>query len=55
MHCQKLILPVLRPPDLTRILELEPDNKHAAAKLRALEPTVEAKREALKKEMLGAP
>ena len=39
--------------DYTRVLELEPGHKAAAARLKALEPVLEAKREALKEEMLS--
>ena len=35
------------------MLELEPGHKAAAARLKALEPVLEAKREALKEEMLS--
>ena len=44
----------LRSPaaDYTRVLELEPGHKAAAARLKALQPVLDAKREALKEEML---
>jgi len=40
--------------DLRRVLEIEPSNRAAAKKLTELESAAEAKREQLKREMLGA-
>ena len=39
--------------DYTRVVELEPGHKVAAARLKALQPALDAKREALKEEMLS--
>ncbi len=39
--------------DYTRVTELQPGHAAAAAKLRSLQPVLEAKREALKEEMLN--
>ena len=38
--------------DYTRVLELEPGHKAAEARLKALQPVLDAKREALKAEMM---